>query len=75
MERAEGFRVAARMRERGTNPMRWALDHGHNVRSVNDYLYKGMGSKRGGEKTQAIEQDLIAQGYFAGNMRQGNDAA
>jgi hypothetical protein len=47
--------------------MRWALDHGHNVRTTNEVLYSGMGEKRGGEKTGAIIQDLIDEGYIDAN--------
>jgi hypothetical protein len=62
--REKGFAIAAAMRSRKTNPMRWALDHEHKVRTVIDMLYKGLGSKRSGPKTQAVFRDLMKDGYL-----------
>jgi len=62
--RKKGFSISNRMRQRGTNPARWAREKGHSHRTVNEVLYSGMGGKRGGPKTAAIIADLVKDGYI-----------
>ena len=64
MDPSVGGKIAVEMKRRGTGPKLWARSRGHSPRTVNQLLHHGLGSVRGGEKTNAVFADLIREGYI-----------
>jgi len=64
MQQNLGKKIAVEMKKRETGPVSWAKENGFHRRTVNEVLYHGLGSKRGGRATQAIFAKLIEDGYI-----------
>jgi hypothetical protein len=64
MNKTQGIEIAEQLRNRGFTLSGWARANRFKLRTANDFLCAGLGSKRGGETTGAIRDAFVRDGFI-----------
>lgn len=64
MQKNQGIKVVSRMRSKGFTLAGWCRANGFNRRTVNDILFAGLGSIRGGKKHDEIISALKRDAFI-----------
>ena len=65
MNKAQRLGIVRRMKARGYTLSGWCRANGFPLRTVQDFIYYGSGTKRGGKQTQRIIEALDRYGLLS----------